>query len=202
MKINKFYRFVSVVLFCAAFLSIKINAQKSVPPRKAKASSTVQIGGAANNKKSVKTPVQTAVSSVKQIDADGLAKILMPNGKPLLVNFWATWCEPCRQEFPDLVKIDADYKGKIDFAVVSLDDLAEINRDVPIFLKEMKAEMPAFLLKAPNEDAVISTVSKDWQGGLPFTILYGADGKAAYTAMGKVKIAELRNRIDGLLTAK
>ena len=201
MKPNKFLRLTSAAIFCAAIFSIQAAAQKS-PPRKAKASTTAQIGGTTAPKTAARTVSSAAASNVRQINADALAKILTAHGKPLLVNFWATWCEPCRQEFPDLVKIDLDYKGKIDFAVVSLDDLAEINRDVPIFLKEMKAEMPAYLLKVPNEDQVISTVSKDWQGGLPFTILYGADGKAVYTTMGKVKVAELRGRIDDLLNAK
>ncbi|MGZ5437975.1 MAG: thioredoxin domain-containing protein, partial [Pyrinomonadaceae bacterium] len=49
-------------------------------------------------------------SEIRQIDLDGLKKLLQPDAKdarPLLVNFWATWCDPCREEFPDLVKIDA-----------------------------------------------------------------------------------------------
>src|SRR5215204_3854701 len=47
---------------------------------------------------------------VTQIDEHGLKDILKPNGRPLLINFWATWCGPCREEFPDLVKIGKDHK--------------------------------------------------------------------------------------------
>src|SRR5215204_4144836 len=61
--------------------------------------------------------------SVKQIDEHGLRKALTPSVKPLLVNFWATWCDPCREEFPELVKLDAQYRGRIDFIVISLDEL-------------------------------------------------------------------------------
>src|SRR4051812_22516591 len=60
----------------------------------------------------------TGHSAVTQIDDARLKTLLRANNKPLLVNFWATWCDPCREEFPDLVKIDADYKGKIDFITV------------------------------------------------------------------------------------
>ena len=60
---------------------------------------------------------------VKRIDFAGLRKALTPSNKPLLVNFWATWCDPCREEFPDLVKLDAEYKGRIDFITISLDEL-------------------------------------------------------------------------------
>jgi thiol-disulfide isomerase/thioredoxin len=108
---------------------------------------------------------------VTQIDAEALKNLLKPNGKPLLVNFWATWCDPCREEFPDLVKIGADYKDKIDLITISLDELSEINGDVPKFLAEMKSNSPAYLLKTPDEAAAIAIISKDWQGGLPFTIL-------------------------------
>src|SRR5688572_20118207 len=71
------------------------------------------------------------VPKVIRIDIEGLRKLLKPNGKPLLINFWATWCDPCREEFPDLVRIDNAYRGKIDFITVSLDDLADINTFVP-----------------------------------------------------------------------
>ena len=136
---------------------------------------------------------------VTQINEVGLKTAIKTNGKPLLVNFWATWCDPCREEFPDLVKIDADYKGKIDFITVSLDDLAEINRDVPKFLSGMKAQMPAYLLKVEDEGAVISSITKDWQGGLPFTILYNEKGDIAYFRQGKIKTDILRGEIEKLI---
>ena len=95
-------------------------------------------------------PVEPAVKITKIGQAE-LAELLKPRQRPLLINFWATWCDPCREEFPDLVAIDAEYKGKIDFITISLDDLAEINRDVPKFLQAMKAEMPAYLLHTPDQ---------------------------------------------------
>jgi thiol-disulfide isomerase/thioredoxin len=163
------------------------------------------IGAAAQNgstPKGVKGTtknVPAKLPTVTQIDEAGLKKLLQPNGKPLLINFWATWCDPCREEFPDLVKLDAEYKGKIDFNTVSFDDLAEIGRDVPQFLNEMKAEMPAYLLKVPDEDAAIKAISPDWRGGLPFTILVGIDGKISYFRQGKVIPATLRTEINKTL---
>lgn len=139
---------------------------------------------------------QTAVK-VSLIDDAKFRELLKPkNGKPLLINFWATWCEPCREEFPDLVKIDADYRGKIDFITVSLDFEEELNRAVPQFLAQMKAEMPGYLLVSANEDAIISSVSKDWSGGLPFTVLYNEKGELIYFRQGKVKTDVLRAELD------
>lgn len=146
-------------------------------------------------------PVKAAAVSgtpprVSKIDALGLKNLIKPNGKPLLVNFWATWCDPCREEFPELVKINNDYRGKIDFITISLDDLADINSSVPQFLTEMKADMPAYLLFTQDEEAAISSVSKDWSGGLPFTMLINEKGATAYFRQGKVRPDILRGELS------
>ncbi len=139
---------------------------------------------------------------VTQIDEAALKNLIKPIGKPLLINFWATWCVPCREEFPDLVKIGADYKDKIDLITISLDELSEINGDVPKFLAEMKAEMPSYLLKTPSEEAAIASVSKDWQGGLPFTILFNEKGETIYLKQGKFDTDILRVEIEKTLTTQ
>ncbi len=158
------------------------------------------FGVFAQKKTPVTKPTPNAnLPKVTQINEVSIKTALKANGKPLLVNFWATWCDPCREEFPDLVKIDAEYKGRIDFITISLDDLAEIKRDVPKFLASMKAEMPAYLLKTADENAVITSITKDWQGGLPFTILYNEKGEIAYFKQGKVKIEDLKTELDKLL---
>jgi len=139
---------------------------------------------------------------VMQIDEVALRNLLKRDGenaKPLLINFWATWCDPCREEFPELVKIDTDYKGKIDFITISLDDATEINREVPKFLVNMKAQMPAYLLKTDNEEAAIASVTKDWQGGLPFTVLLNEKGEIVYIRQGKIKAEIVRSEIDKIL---
>lgn len=143
-------------------------------------------------------PAAPAVK-ITLVDEVGFRKLLVPNGKPLMINFWATWCDPCREEFPDLVKFDNEFKGKIDFITVSLDDPDEIATTVPKFLASMKAEMPAYLLKTPDESAVISSVSKDWRGGMPFTALYSPKGDLAYFREGKVVLETLRSEVNKLI---
>ena len=136
---------------------------------------------------------------VTQIDDVAFKKLLEPAGKPLLINFWATWCDPCREEFPELVEVDKEFKGKISFITVSLDDPADINTTVPKFLSSMKAEMPAYLLKTADESGVISSISKSWSGGMPFTALYNAKGELAYFREGKIVVATVRDEINKLL---
>jgi thiol-disulfide isomerase/thioredoxin len=146
------------------------------------------------------TNAQSTAPKITQIDIPALKRLTRPAGKPLLINFWATWCVPCREEYPDLVKIDQEYRNKIDFVTVSLDDLADKDTLVPKFLLEMKAEMPAYLLVTNNEEAAMAVVSKDWKGGLPFTILFGANGSVTYSREGKVKIDYLKAALEKSVT--
>jgi len=149
-------------------------------------------------KPSAKTDSVSTPPTVTQIDLSGLKDVLKPNGKPLLINFWATWCEPCREEFPDLVKIGADYKDKIDLITVTLDEPTEINGAVQKFLGEVGSDSPAYLLKTPDADAAINLVSPDWQGALPFTILINAQGETIYIKEGKFKPDVLAAEIEKL----
>ena len=143
----------------------------------------------------------SAGPKVTQIDIEGLKKLLKPNGKPLLINFWATWCDPCREEFPDLVKISTAYRGKIDFITISLDDLADIDKDVPKFLSEMKAEMPAYLLKTTDEDAAMKAVTSEWAGNLPMTIMFTPKGETAFIRKGKIRPEAVNAEIDKLISS-
>jgi thiol-disulfide isomerase/thioredoxin len=152
----------------------------------------------AQKKNTKKKPAVTG-PTVTRIDIEGLKKLLKPNGKPLLINFWATWCDPCRDEFPDLVKLDAAYKGKIDFITISLDDASDIKTLVPKFLRGMKAEMPAYLLSTQDENEAITLVSKDWAGSLPLTVLYASDGVLNYTRNGPIFYTAVAANIDRLL---
>ena len=137
---------------------------------------------------------------IREIDLEGLKKLLQRDPKdtrPLLVNFWATWCDPCREEFPDLVKLDADYPAqRLSFVAVSLDDISDIKTAVPKFLKEMNATMPVVLLNVNDPEPAIHAVDEKWDGQLPATFLYDKDGKVVFKHFGRIKPAELRSAID------
>jgi len=149
---------------------------------------------------------EAALAPVKEIDADGLKELLQRGApeaaRPLLLNFWATWCVPCRKEFPDLVKIDADYRGRgLEFALVSADDVSEIKTAVPEFLREMRAAaMPAYLLNATDTEAAIAQVDPAWGGQLPATFLFDRQGKLAYKHFGIIDAGKLRKEIDKVVT--
>lgn len=145
--------------------------------------------------------------SVTEVKEDGLKSLLRagePRQRPLLVNFWATWCGPCREEFPDLVKLRARYAAEqIDFALVSLDDVSDIETAVPDFLSESgAAALPAYLLHAEDDSAAINLVDPKWAGELPATFLYDRSGQLVFNHKGRIKPAELQAAIDKTLDAK
>jgi thiol-disulfide isomerase/thioredoxin len=135
---------------------------------------------------------------VSPIDTDALKGLLtQQRERPLLVNFWATFCDPCRDEFPDLVKIDKDYRPRaLEFVTVSLDDVSEIKTGVPKFLVSMKANMPAYLLDTTDPEPAINIVDPRWRGDLPATYLYNEKGEIVYKHIGRVNPAELREAIE------
>ena len=147
-----------------------------------------------------KTPA-AARPEVREIDEAGLKALLEGHagrGRLLLVNFWATWCLPCREEFPDLVRIEREFArlDGFEFVTVSLDDLSDIRTGVPDFLRQMRAtRMPAFLLNASEPEAAINLVDPEWRGELPATFLFGPGGGVVYKHTGRVRAADLRKAI-------
>jgi thiol-disulfide isomerase/thioredoxin len=161
------------------------------------------LGSAASAQSRRKGGARARVSSahpvaVKAIDLEALKAVLnRDSGRPLLVNFWATWCDPCREEFPDLVKIDADYRARgLDFIIISLDDVVELKTGVPKFLRGMKAKMPSYLLNVSDPEPAIKMVDPQWSGALPGTILYNGKGEIVFKHFGRVNANDLRVAID------
>lgn len=152
-----------------------------------------------------KGPVAEAASEISVVDLDGLKKLLQRDPKeprPLLVNFWASWCDGCREEFPDLVKIDDDYRPKgLNFLSVTVDE-PEDKGLAATFIQEMKAKMPVVLLSVPDKEPAIHAVDMNWDGALPATFIYNRTGAVIYRHFGKIKPEELRAVIDKEMSRK
>jgi len=128
-----------------------------------------------------------AAEPVKHLLPEDYARriVAAKGGRVLLVNFWATWCEPCREEMPSLVAAAKRFPSK-DLAVVlvSLDSQKTGPAQVPKFLKEQKVPFVSWLAKTRDPQDFIDAVDRSWDGSLPYTLVYGRDGKIAARLSG------------------
>jgi thiol-disulfide isomerase/thioredoxin len=131
------------------------------------------------------------------VDAKGLTEaVAREKGKVVLVNFWATWCVPCREEFPDLSRLQKNL-GPKGFALIGVS--TDFTRETPAvekFLADQKPSFPNYRKKSGGDDQVfIEAVDKGWGGELPFSVLYGKDGRKVKTFSGKQSYAEYEREI-------
>jgi thiol-disulfide isomerase/thioredoxin len=111
------------------------------------------------------------------IDAQGYQQLLANyKGQPLLVTFWATWCEPCRDEYPMLNEFAKEYGPKgLKVLGISLDqdgDLILMRR----FLARYKPVFPNYRKVKGNEQAFANGVMPGWNGSIPASFFYAKDG--------------------------
>ena len=120
------------------------------------------------------------------IDLTGYNQVLEKyRGKPLVVNFWATWCQPCRTEYPMLIELAKQF-GPQGLAVVgvTLDDNGDLSL-VRHFLSEQHPPFPNYRQKPGIDvDAFYRGVNPNWQGTMPATVFYGRDGHIARYLVG------------------
>jgi thiol-disulfide isomerase/thioredoxin len=138
-----------------------------------------------------------------ELDAAGLREaIAREKGHVLLVNFWATWCVPCREEFPDLSKLQQRH-GPAGLRLIGVStDFAKERAAVRKFLAEQRPPFPNYRKKSGGDDQVfIEAVDPSWGGELPFSILYDRSGKKVRAISGKVPIAATEREIRKLLAA-
>ena len=128
---------------------------------------------------------QSVELKVKIINTEDLRGIVKNNDLPLLINIWATWCMPCREEFPDLVKISNSYKGKVRFVGISVDDSEDLDSKVIPFIKNRKAEFEIYLLKVVDPEDFINLLNKKWGGAIPATFIYDKRGNQEEMLIGK-----------------
>jgi thiol-disulfide isomerase/thioredoxin len=105
-------------------------------------------------------------------------------GRVVLVNFWATWCEPCREEMPALVAAAKGFPSKdVAVALVSTDTLKK-TPDVQKFLASQKVPFVCWQAKSTDPQRFIDAVDKTWNGAVPYTLVYDRKGDLAARLAG------------------
>ena len=112
-------------------------------------------------------------------------------GKVVLVNFWATWCPPCRQETPGLVRLYRDYRAKgVEVVGIAMDD--DPRQAVPPFL--LKYSVPYTVLVPDSSFQLAGDIDS-----LPTTLLIDRKGRVARVWVGAIGESEVEDELDVLL---
>ncbi|HKW80341.1 MAG TPA: TlpA disulfide reductase family protein [Casimicrobiaceae bacterium] len=115
-------------------------------------------------------------------------------GKVVAVNFWATWCAPCREEMPEFVRAQAEYGSKgLQIVGIAIDNADKVRQ----FSQQLNLNYPALIGGYSAMD-----LSRDLGNSLlalPFTVVLDRQGKVAYTHLGPVKPGQFRSIVTKLL---
>ena len=109
-------------------------------------------------------------------------------GKPLLVNFWATWCAPCVEEMPDLDQLSKEFPH-VAFVGIGIDSAANIAS----FIQKVPVSYP--LLEAKGEGLELMGKLGNTTGGLPFTVIVGADSRKIRAISGQINADDIRSTL-------
>lgn len=115
-------------------------------------------------------------------------------GKILVVNFWATWCPPCREEMPELSRLHEHYRDQGIFVVgIATDDVPKIQK----FTQDVKVSYP--LLAGDLQAMNLGNALGNDKGVLPYTVVLDGQGKVVKTFFGRVNQALLEETLLPLL---
>ena len=113
--------------------------------------------------------------------------------RPLLINFWATWCPPCVRELPEIDRLAHEHAGR-GLGAVAL----AVDGKIPVreFLQRMTLSIPVGLCGL--EGSELMRQFGNLQAGLPYTVLLAADGRVLQRKLGETNHAELSMWLKGL----
>ena len=147
----------------------------------------------------IHAPAAADPPEVKAVDAPELLDVVRRSeADAVLVNVWATWCIPCWEEFPDLLRLRRTYHDRgLELILVSGDFPSEIDQ-VEAFLAEHGVDFETYI-KTGDDMEFIDTLEPDWSGALPATLVYDRRGEKRRFWQGRATYEELERAVLPIL---
>jgi thiol-disulfide isomerase/thioredoxin len=129
-----------------------------------------------------------------------LGVVRKTKGQVVLVNVWATWCAPCREEFPDLMRLSRTYRARgLELVLVS----ADFDDQLPVarrFLADHGVDFPTYL-KTGDDMKFIDAFSPRWSGAIPATFIYDGRGRMRYFHEGRATYSLFEQKVLEVLNS-
>ena len=144
----------------------------------------------------VRAPPASAMSTTLTKLDGGKAKLDDWKGKVLVVNFWATWCAPCRKEIPEFIRMQTRLESQgLQFVGIAIDEIDKVRE----YAREAGINYP--LLVGEIDAVEISRAFGNELGALPFTVIIDRRGQVVRTELGGTRESRLAPIIESLLKA-
>jgi thiol-disulfide isomerase/thioredoxin len=151
---------------------------------------TEPVSGAASSPEAI---LASSPTDLPEADfATYLAVLERARGMPLVVNVWASWCGPCRDEAPDLARVASAYAGRVRFLGI---DVLDARPSARAFVREFGWPYPSLYDPAGRIRDRLGLV------GQPATLLYDAEGRLVETHVGPITAEQLAAELERLLAA-
>lgn len=143
---------------------------------------------------------------IRRVKIAELDQLIRQSEHPVIVNFWATWCKPCVEELPSLIReMKAHKEDSLQLILVSLDDQEAYNGKLKTFIRERNYEGLFLWLDETNADLFCPVIDSSWSGAIPATLLLNK--KRNYRKFVEAKLADesikqLLNEMFGLPARK
>jgi thiol-disulfide isomerase/thioredoxin len=121
-------------------------------------------------------------------------EIARPGARAVVLNVWATWCAPCREEFPDLVKLERAYGPRGMRLMLVSADFAEQAESARRFLAAQGVDFPSYI-KTGDDMEFIAGLERRWSGALPATFVYDGRGSLRHFQQGRTTFTALERRV-------
>jgi thiol-disulfide isomerase/thioredoxin len=139
--------------------------------------------------------------TVERLDEEALTEMVTKrNGKVLFLNIWATWCLPCKEEFPDIIRLAEEYRHRnVEFIGISADYPDEIDSRIKPFLRDQKVNFQNYVQNFDSAEEFINWIDVEWNGALPVTVIYDTGGNRELFLQGKHDYGFFKEKLDAVV---
>ncbi len=143
----------------------------------------------------------SSLETIRPADASDILKLIsQQRGKVVLLNFWATWCPPCIEEFPDLVAVEKGYRDRgLVVISVSADFPEKKESKLRPFLEKHNPQFPVYIMRTTDPNDFVRKIDPEWTGTLPSTFFFDREGKRSIKRYSKMSREEIERILEALL---